>query len=257
MNRSRLRRAVVACSMALLLSACGGGADDPAAPAAGGTPPPGTTGTGSPGGSGSTGGTGSAGGTGSTSSGGVAGGPVHAGMGDSTAAPTGRTWAWPQGVQVSDPIPGDDPSCVPDEQHATPRVGHGGLVRLCLGFRNTGLVPVTVTLPPGLIFVSTSLEGQNGLVLTVTTIVVPATSTTFYVPVQVFCLNLGRHDTLSAEDTYKLGPVTDDPSVLELLALLQDKQLSPAFDFQLQQILWDITENGGLTPEDREALAAL
>jgi len=245
MNRTRLLHVLAASSILAFLAACGGGADHPVSP--GDTPPPVTSG--------------GSGGTGSTGSGGANDGSghpaLHAGMGDSTAAPTGAAWTWPNGVQVSDPIKGDDPFCVPPEQAATPPVGHGGLVRLCLGFHNTGLVPVTVTLPPGLIFVSNSLEGQNGLVLTLTTIVVPVTSTTFHVPVYLYCLNLGRHNTAGAQDTYEPGPVTDDPSVLELLALLQGKQVTPAFDFKLQQILWDITENGGLTQEDRDAIAAL
>ena len=247
MYSTRLLRAIAASSIVAVLAACGGGAGDPVSPPAGGTPPPVTAG-----GSG-----GSTDGTGSTGSGGSDHPSVHAGMGDSTAAPTGQTYAWPQGVQVDDPVKGDDPFCVPPEQPATPPAGHGGLVRVCLGFHNTGLVPVTVTLPPGLIFVSNSLEGQNGLVLTVTTIVVPVTSTTFYVPVYAYCLNLGRHNTAGAQDTYRTGPLTDDPSVLELLTLLQGKQVTPAFDFKLQQILWDITENGGLTQEDRDAIAAL
>jgi len=244
MHHPRILRALVLSALVLALAACGGGSD--------GAPPGGGTGTPSSSGSG-----GSSGGTGSTGSTGSTGGATHTGMGDSTAAPTGRAWSWPQGLQVDDPVKGDDPSCVPPEQPATPPVGHGGLVRVCLGFRNTGLVPVTVTLPPGLIFVSNSLEGQNGLVLTVTTIVVPVTSTTFYVPVYAYCLNLGRHNTAGAQDTYQAGPLTDDPSVLELLTLLQGKQVTPAFDFKLQEILWDITENGGLTQDDRDAIAAL
>lgn len=240
MNATRLPRALVVPALVLALVACGGGSSDPV-PASGGTGTPSSGGS-----SGSGGSTGSSG-----------GGASHAGMGDSTAAPTGQAFAWPQAVRVDDPVKGDDPFCVPQEQPATPPVGHGGLVRVCLGLHNTGLVPITVTLPPGLIFVSDSLEGQNGIVLTVTTLVVPVTSTTFYVPVYAYCLNLGRHNTAGGQDTYRPGPVTDDPSVLELLTLLQGKQVTPAFDFKLQQILWDITENGGLTQEDRDAIAAL
>ena len=241
---TRLRHGLAVPALAFALVACGGGSTG-LAPAGG---------TGQPSSSGAGGSTGSGGGTGSTGS---TGGATHAGMGDSTAAPTGQAWSWPPALRVDDPVKGDDPFCVPPEQPATPPVGHGGLVRVCVGFHNTGLVPITVTLPPGLVFVSNSLESQNGLVLTETTIVVPVTSTTFYVPVYAYCLNLGRHNTAGAQDTYRAGPLTDDASVLELLALLQGRQVTPAFDFKLQQILWDITENGGLTQEDRDAIAAL
>jgi len=256
MTPARLLRALAVLTFVLALSACGGGADP--SPTSAGTGTPSSGGTGSTGGTGNTGSTGSTGGTGSTGSSGNPGGNlVHAGMGPSNATPTGAAWAWPQGVQADDPVKGDDVLCVPPQQQATPPVGHGGLVRVCLGFRNTGLLPITVSLPPGLIFVSDKLETQNGVVLSTTTIVVPPSTTTWYVPVSLYCLNLYRRNTLDAQDTYRVGPLTDDPSVLELLALLQDKQVPPGFDFQLQQMLWDITDNGGLTPEDRATLAAL
>ena len=253
MNCKRLLRGLALPVLTLALAACGGGSADPVdSPGSGsGSPSTGPTGsTGSPGTTGLPGTTGSGGSGGGT--------PVHAGMGSSNAPPTGATYTWSRDVQVDQPIKGDDPSCVPDDQHGTPHVGHGGLVRVCLGFRNTAVVPLTVTLTPGLIFVSDDIGTQNGVVLTKIDIVVPAsTTTTWYVPVYLFCLNLGRHPTLDAQDTYQTGPVTDDAAVLELLALLKDKQVPLAFDFTLQQILWDITDGTGLTQDDRNALAAL
>jgi hypothetical protein len=248
MNRKRLWRGLAASLLVLTLAACGGGSS--------GTPAP-TDGTDSGASDGSGGAGDGSGGSGSGSGGSGGGAQVHAGMGASTAAPTGQAYAWPQGVQVEQPVKGDDPYCVPEDQQSTPHTGHGGLVRLCLGLRNTGVVPVTVVLPPGLIFVSDSLQTQNGIVLQTTTIVVPPGSLTYYVPVYLYCLNLGRHPTAGGQDTYQPGPVTDDAAVLELLSLLQGKDVPLAFEFPLQEALWDITDGNGLTQDDRNAIAAL
>lgn len=237
MTRKRLWRGLAAPLLVLALAACGGGSSSTPAP---------TDGTDNSASDGSGSGSGSGGGA-----------QVHAGMGASTAAPSGQPHAWPPGVQVERPIKGDDPYCVPQDQQSTPPAGHGGLVRLCLGFRNTGAVPVTVVLPPGLIFVSDSLQTQNGIVLQTTTIVVPPGSLTYYVPVYLYCLNLGRHPTAGGQDTYQSGPVTDDAAVLELLSLLQSKDVPPSFEFPLQEALWDITDGNGLTQDDRDAIAAL
>jgi len=242
MNCKTFLRSAALSALVLVLAACGGGgAVDSGSPSDSGTgnPVPAD----SPG----------SGGLPGPSS----GTELHAGIGASNAQPTGRPYVWSQEVQVEQPIKGDDPFCIPSNQPATPRIGRGGLVRVCLGFRNTRAVPVTVTLPPGLIFVSNELQSQNGLVLTNTPIVVPPSATTWYAPVYLYCLNLGRLPTTGGQNTYKTGPLTDDTSLLELLALLKDKQVPLSFEFKLQQILWDITDGTGLTQDDRNALAAL
>jgi hypothetical protein len=234
MYRTSRLRALFAGLVALTLVACGGdGSSDPSA----GGRDTGSDGSGSSSGSGSN---------------------IHAGMGSSTAQPTGQPYTFPDGVQVDQPVKGDDPFCIPDSQTDEPMLGSGGLVRLCLAFRNTKSMPITVVLPPGLIFVSDSIEQQNGIVLQRTEIVVPPGTVTYYVPVYLFCLNLGRHPTSGAQDTYHSGTVTDDADVLELLSLLRDKHLPLVeSDGAVQNALWDITDRNGLTQDDRNAIAAL
>jgi hypothetical protein len=170
MNRHTVLRAGAACLLVLALAACGGGT---AAPEAAAPNPPDVSGSPGPAAS-------------------------HAGMGPSTAQPTGQAFAWPTALQVERPIKGEDPFCVPRDQKPTPRTGSGGLVRLCLGFRNTGAVPVTVELPPGLIFVSDREATQNGIVLQTLRIEVPPGTMTYYVPVLLYCLNHGRFPTAGA-----------------------------------------------------------
>jgi hypothetical protein len=161
-------------------------------------------------------------------------------------------------VQVDEPIKGDDPFCIPGSQTDKAPYGSGGLVRLCLGLRNTGHLPLTVVLPPGLIFIAEDSANQNGIVLQRTEIVVPPTTVTYYAPVYLYCLNLGRHPTSGSQDTYRTGPVTDDAAVIEMLSMLQDKHLPLVENGStVQGALWDITEHDGLTQDDRNAITAL
>lgn|SRR5690606_20525228 len=50
----------------------------------------------------------------------------------------------------------------------------GDLVRVCLGFTNTTNEAITITIPKGLIIISTDDKTQNGLVIKVETIEIPA-----------------------------------------------------------------------------------
>jgi hypothetical protein len=238
MNHKAPWRALAASLLVLALVACGGGGSSAATgtgtDSAGGptdTPDP----TGSPGTPGSTG--------------------THAGMGASSAAPTGQPLALPPGVQLEKPIKGENADCVPKDQKDTPRTGSGGYVHLCLGFRNSTALPITVVLPPGLIFVSDDQAYQNGILLQVTTIEVPAGSAVYYVPLFLYCLNEGRMPTVGPQNTYSTGPVSDDGAVLELLSLLKDKPLPLLTDLTAQEALWHITDGDGLTQDDRSAIA--
>lgn len=205
------------------------------------------------------GGGGGAGAGGSGSSGTGGGGAVdRAGIGPVPGTPVGTAYALPAGVQLDKPIKGDDTYCVPRQQATQEKKGSGGLVRLCLGFRNSNPnQPITVVLPPGLIFVSDKDVTQNGIVLTTTSIEVPAGGGPLYVPVYVYCLNKNRSPTAGSQDTYSLGPVTQDGPILDLIELLKGKTLPLVEVGSVQEGLWDITDRNGLTPEHRQAISSL
>ncbi len=180
------------------------------------------------------------------------------GMGPSKERPVGTTYTLPTGVELAKPIKGDDPYCIPQDQKEKDKKGTGGLVRLCLNFSNTTQLPITVVFPPGLVFISDSDVSQNGMVLQNVTIEVPAGRPQFFVPLYLTCLNKTRESTAGAQDTYSVGPVTQDSSMQELTGLLQNKTL-PLVDPNntIQTAVWHITDGSGMTASDRDALSKL
>ena len=181
------------------------------------------------------------------------------GMGPSKDKPVGTVYTLPTGVELQKPTKGDDPFCIPVDQKEKDKKGSGGLVRLCLNFRNTNTqVPITVVFPPGLVFISDSDATQNGILIQTTSIEVPAGRTQFFVPLYLYCLNKDRYPTSGGQDTYSMGPVTQDSSMLELTGLLQSKTL-PLVESNntVQEAVWHITDGSGLTASDRDAISKL
>ncbi|MFL5347535.1 MAG: hypothetical protein ACJ8AT_22340 [Hyalangium sp.] len=180
------------------------------------------------------------------------------GMGPSKEKPVGTAYTLPTGVELQKPIKGDDPFCIPVDQKEKDKKGSGGLVRVCLNFRNTSQQPITVVFPPGLVFISDSDASQNGMLLQSASIEVPAGRTQLFVPLYLYCLNKSRDPTAGGQDTYSMGPVTQDASVLELTGLLQSKTL-PLVESNntVQEAVWHITDGSGLTASDREAINKL
>jgi hypothetical protein len=183
-------------------------------------------------------------------------GQTRPGMGPSKARPEGTAYTLPAGVQLEQPIKGYDFFCVPEEQEEKEEKGSGGMVRLCLRFTNTTSQPITVTLPPGLIFISDKETTQNGLLIQVVTLEIPAQQQLF-VPLYLYCLNKDRDITKGPQDTYSLGPVTQDGALRELLGLVQNKPLPLIDQGTVQAALWNITDGQGLTAADRDAISRL
>ena len=98
------------------------------------------------------------------------------GMGHSEVEPEGTPFVLPDGLTVEAPIKGYNPSepsdC--DDKYSESKVGQGEQVRLCLVLNNTTDSPITLQLPPGLIFVSRSRNTQNGMIAQRISIEVPA-----------------------------------------------------------------------------------
>jgi len=108
------------------------------------------------------------------------------GFGNSDGEPIGETWPPPEGIELSAFIesynPFDPEACKRPEEETpeTPPKGlglEGGLVRVCLHFRNTTREPINVELPPGLIVVSDSRETQHGMIVQKMNLEVPLSRT--------------------------------------------------------------------------------
>ena len=160
----------------------------------------------------------------------AAGAELH-GFGDSLALPTGEPWVLPEGIELVAAIESynylDPDSCKHPDAPAMNRLGPEGLVHLCLQFRNTTHQPISVRLPPGLIFISESQKNQHGMVVQTETLEVPSNQYLF-APINLDCMNASR-SAPGIGFPYRVGPVTDNADIQEALRLLDDKDLSDPF----------------------------
>lgn len=179
------------------------------------------------------------------------------GLGLSKEDPTGRAFVLPEGVTLETPIiawsPENPVDC--DEKYSDEGNGTGEEVRMCLVFRNTTSHPITVTLPPGMIFVATNDDVQNGIIVQRISIVVPA-GERYFAPLFAYCVNEDR-STTGAEDRYEMGPVIENRDFQELFALLEGKSLSREAAAHVQSAVDDVSQGKGLSAARRATLQGL
>lgn len=173
------------------------------------------------------------------------------GFGRSMDAPVGAPFILPEGITLETPISGYSPEdpwkC--NDIYGDHAYGHGALVRLCPIFRNTTGAPITVTLPPGLIFISNSSQVQNGILTQRISFEVPA-GERFFAPMFMYCANGPRRSTAS-KDEYMLGPVTQYTDFQELFRILEGRDISRDDAGEIQVIVNHLQRKPGLTAEDR------
>lgn len=181
------------------------------------------------------------------------------GLGLSKAEPEGAPFKLPPGITLEDPIlayasqdPIDCEDKYPEEGDPS---NNGGAVTLCLVFRNTTGQPITVTLPPGLLFVSKSDKVQSGFTVQTVRIVVPA-GERYFSPLHLHCANVDRNLS-SRNDEYKLGPIVQYEEFNELFTLLEGKTVTRDELAYVQLAVRHLTNGEGLSAEDRAALKAM
>lgn len=145
-----------------------------------------------------------------------------------------------------------------------------GFVDLLIPLKNTTAGPVTVTFPAALILRSVSGDCQNGVLIKKATVDVPA-GTGYTVCLSFYCGNASKGSAGSGDD-YVWGVVSDAAPLLDLCERVKGKKINieefdPA-DFddlyiyrdqidRLQDIVWNITDDEGLTEEDIAYINAL
>ncbi|WP_163998322.1 hypothetical protein [Pyxidicoccus caerfyrddinensis] len=194
---------------------------------------------------------------------------VRPGLGDDPGDPLGTPFTLPSGVAVSGPVYGAH-DITDDCGNGAPGHGSGEFVKVCVPLRNTTGGPVEVVFPPGLVIVAASETFQNGLLVERVVVTVPPTppgpgglpdggvdTGAHVVPLFTYCLN----EALLPNDTgtpYRMGPVTSDSALKELLGLVDGKRVSGEEEVDVvQHAIYSITESKGLTSGDRADLADL
>lgn len=190
------------------------------------------------------------------------------GFGTSRAQPQGQPFVWPTGVTVLGK-PKLEYECLVDAVNKKQIYGSGGAVRFCLTLHNANHQPVTVILPPGIIWIAETVTEtqavQNGILIKSVRILIPASSQ-LSVMLNAFCINLDRSPT-DYGDTYNPQPViTSQAGMLELSRLVASKKINdeelekpmPTDDWvTLQEAVHEVEKTGKVSEESRRKLTAL
>jgi len=166
------------------------------------------------------------------------------------ANPAGTPLALPAGVSVDGEITGDIDAACP----AKNVLENGGDVLLvCVTLKNTTAADVMLTLPAGLTFIAKDPATMNGIILHDHAAKVPANGVVhlYFRPFSLnrACMPGGK------EDRFTLGNVVSDPRLREVISLAATKRIDgDAGAYALGQMIWDITDENGITDEHRALL---
>ncbi|MGM9509736.1 hypothetical protein ACS5NO_18520 [Larkinella sp. GY13] len=146
---------------------------------------------------------------------------LEPGFGKSKERPVGTPFVWPKGITLIGK-PGTDYDCQ-EEAGREREYGNGGAVMLCLNFYNTTNQPITIQLPPGLLFISKSGNVQNGILPSRVSIEVPAKER-YLALLFLYCVNIDR-ETSTPGDEFEEQPIlTRHPGMEQLYQLLANKK---------------------------------
>lgn len=144
------------------------------------------------------------------------------GFGDSKEDPVGEPFVWPAGIRLVD-RPNSTEDCFYDSRERNRLYGHGANVQICLNLYNETNAPITVKLPPGLMFVAKSKKVQNGFIVTWVTIRVPPREQ-FFATLYMICANTDRSSPDEGDEIDEQPIVTNHPALTELAKLLESKK---------------------------------
>ncbi|RJS16509.1 hypothetical protein DRW03_29840 [Corallococcus sp. H22C18031201] len=184
-------------------------------------------------------------------------GAERPGMGVSTKPPEGAPFSLPAGVEWINPIIKSYNAVFPEKCHDKKESdgrGSGDLVRLCLALRNTTTQIIHVSFPSGMIFISESLDVQNGILIQGETVELPP-GQDFYVPLFMYCLNPDRTGSFP-DDEFRPGPITQYKDFQDFFAQLANKKL-PLGSMDLQHAVWNLADGIGLDEKDRTTINGL
>lgn len=191
---------------------------------------------------------------------------IAKGFGYSQERPEGDALVLPQGVSIENPthIRGYDEYqqelCDNKDPQTAKGIGH--MVWICLPFRNNTNRPITITIPHGWVIISkkrtvdTTFRTQNGILVVPVTVQLPPLAV-FYQSLRMICLNSDRRFS-TANDYFEAGPVTKNRVMLDLLELMNSKQISnDAHAGLMQSIVWKTSEGKEISAREREEINAI
>lgn len=189
--------------------------------------------------------------------------PVNtlSGLGSNPGIPSGSYFELPKHISIIGDIRGGIPfkktidkktytGSFPYYEHSKNWVtyGTGTYVDLYIKFYNSSSQSINVTIPGGLIFVdSLDLHShlgtyQKGYILQDVEIPVPSHDTAFAC-IQAYCLNHTLAPSSYAA-IYYIGPITNNPELNQITAIMSTKQAPIGQEYQIQTTVWNVTDYG-------------
>ena len=133
--------------------------------------------------------------------------------------------------------------------------GYGTYIDVYMKLRNTSNSAYSLIIPAGLIMCDSIPEdstvtdtSQSGIIIVPDTIVIPG-GDTVGICLKSFCLNL-HHSIPSSHNVYLLKVITNNDQLHSVVTILQNKKSIAEHIYEIQGILWEITDGDGLTQED-------
>jgi hypothetical protein len=132
-------------------------------------------------------------------------------------------------------------------------LGSGTYVQVYLKFHNKNAQPTTVIIPGGLMFCPGDSTAQTGTTVQNDTVIIPGNDS-IACHIRTYCTNLNKHAPNNT--SYKMLGTTVHNDLWTVVNILKNKKKLPQ-GTQLQSIIWNITDHGGLTEQDKATLNAL
>lgn len=199
----------------------------------------------------------------------------HSGLGDNNGVPTGTFINLPSYISVVGNIvaaaPGGKSGKVPFKPNATNNYVASdkgeytplgaGIIGINIAFKNNLNTPTSFTLPAGLLFIDDTISTddttripQHCFMLKNVQVDLGAGET---VKVQVLTYCSNHHFSSPFGLNYQFGPVSNYPGLVELCNIMKSKQHPVGQESRMQTCVWNITNEGGLTTDDRTFLNSL
>jgi hypothetical protein len=172
---------------------------------------------------------------------------TFAGFGNTPGAPTGSPFYLPDNVKLTTPMNGHVPDYSSYQKYGIGTIGAFFILA------NPNNYNVNVELPAGLIFLPDNDSSQTGMNSCPVTILINAGDSE-KICLRFFCMN--RHKFANYVNFYIMHVVSDNDQVKTLTDALKIKSESILLNhaWELQEIVWHITDGSGITQTDLDVI---
>ncbi len=146
----------------------------------------------------------------------------------------------------------DDPACI---MSCMPDLGLGSAFSLAFELCNPGITPIEFCLPAGAYFEPGTGDVQPMLIGVDECLIVPPVECKIFL-VPTYCMDSGT-SAPSEEDVYGIAGagIAQQTCIAEILNLIRDEtKISQANSYIIQDTIWECTETGSITEDQRTAL---